>query len=948
MADGFDEGSSLGAWSEGDWGETSPPLEPPRPSTATAYQLGAILGRGGMGVVYAARDPALGRDLALKTLPAGTVGSRVAAARLAREAALTSRLDHPNIIAVLDHGVLPDGRPFYGMPLVRGSSLRNALDRPSDLRSAGDQARLLRALLAVAEGVAAAHDAGVVHRDLKPENVLLGERGEVRIIDWGLATPVPAAEGRWPGLPPLHTSGMVGTRRYMSPEQAAGAAPDPTHDVWSLGRILEEVAGIGAPAELSAVVARATASQGRYPDAGALAEDLLAWFEGRRVAAHAYSPTELLARTLRAWRGPLTVGAVATVVLVGVVVWGWTETRASLARALVAEQQTSEALADVQLDQAQAAAIDGDRRAAELAAADVLRRREDPVARGVLAAFSRAGRPRLQRDAVAPGCAWAVFVPQSTDLICGSGSQVSRISESGLGWVVDGVWAGARMQGQAIVVWTQDGEVGRLDLASGAEVQRLPREMGDWEPLVPPRRLRWTGGELPASGCHGSLQVAIDDGGEAVGMCEDGVLVVARPGDEEARRVPTEAIQEHVATALSRLPDGTVVVGTVRGRLLHIDPHSGATLARVDTRLGAVWQLTASPDGRHILVSGAVGGVGVWRRDREGLVTELPASRNRAVGFVDDHLVAVYDDRIRVWEIPAGRVALHNVGVGLGGLAASADGGRLAVVGGGGTVRVVDVWTGLVERYSFGTRVVKAAAFGASGLLVAGMDGPKAGHWSGETWSSWSGARPLRRLTERPDGLVVGIDMDHGLVLWSDPGSPPVRVGEERTFVDLDRDGNEVAALALDGQAMVLDGTTLRPIAAPEGARSLAHRGEWWAWGTEHSVVVFGPGGRWSLPVPETIVLDVALSPNRRRVAAAGLDGRVFVWSLAPDAPRAGVLVGHKERVASIGFLADGDLASVGWDGQVRVWGLDVLDRDRHALVDEIVSNWSPEGAERR
>ena len=379
---------------------TNPILDGPR------YEVGALLGQGGMGTVHVARDRTLGRDVALKELRPELAEEAQAKGRLAREAAITSRLEHPSIVPVHDVGRLPDGRPYYTMRLVRGRTLARAA---AEAQGAEDRRALVRHVLAAAEAVAAAHDAGIVHRDLKPANILIGRHGETQVIDWGLASPTPEAAARWGDLPGGALLGPVGSDRYMAPEQARGEAPDPRHDVWSLGRTLGRVVG-GAdealPPELAAIVARATAAlpADRYPDAGAFAEDLLRWFEGRRVGAYTYSPAELLRRTVAAWRLPLAVGGLGAAAVAVAVAVGFWQTSQGLERALEAEAE--EALAELRLDQAVSATLAGDRERAERLALGVLEHREDPLARGVLAAFGRASRPVLLREEAAPVCAW--------------------------------------------------------------------------------------------------------------------------------------------------------------------------------------------------------------------------------------------------------------------------------------------------------------------------------------------------------------------------------------------------------------------------------------------------------------------------------------------------------------------------------------------------------------
>ena len=148
--------------------------------SGTRYELVSVLGRGGMAVVYLARDTALDREVALKIFdrPPGD----------ANEARLIARLEHPGIVPVHDFGELPDGRLFYAMKLVRGDRLDRWMAGGRDL---GER---LGVFLRVCETVAFAHAHGVVHRDLKPENVMVGEFGEVLVLDWGIAAELSIAD----------------------------------------------------------------------------------------------------------------------------------------------------------------------------------------------------------------------------------------------------------------------------------------------------------------------------------------------------------------------------------------------------------------------------------------------------------------------------------------------------------------------------------------------------------------------------------------------------------------------------------------------------------------------------------------------------------------------------------------------------------------------------------
>src|SRR5712691_10140429 len=203
--------------------------------TGTRYELLSELGRGGMGVVYLARDTVLDREVALKIVDCvpdadGTHGRAPRA--LATEARILARLEHPGIVPVHDFGELPDGRLFYAMKRVRGDRLDRWLAAGRDL------AERLAVFVRVCEAVAFAHAHHVVHCDLKPENVMVGEFGEVLVLDWGIAQ-TPDCGPRTADCGPI-----AGTPHYMAPEQARGdAGADHRVDVHALGVMLEVMGG---------------------------------------------------------------------------------------------------------------------------------------------------------------------------------------------------------------------------------------------------------------------------------------------------------------------------------------------------------------------------------------------------------------------------------------------------------------------------------------------------------------------------------------------------------------------------------------------------------------------------------------------------------------------------------------------------------------------------------
>ncbi len=203
------------------------------------YRITSKLGEGGMGAVYRAEDQKLGREVALKFLPAGLVADAAAKRRLLKEAQVASRLNHPNIATVYEVGEA-EGVPFIAMELVEGESLRDMLARgPLPANKMLDLARQ------IADGLEEAHGAGVFHRDLKPANIMVNARGQAKILDFGLA--VVSGRERAPEEPPeaFMTRSRTqwstgGTVPYMPPEQIKGETTDARGDIFSFGVLLYE------------------------------------------------------------------------------------------------------------------------------------------------------------------------------------------------------------------------------------------------------------------------------------------------------------------------------------------------------------------------------------------------------------------------------------------------------------------------------------------------------------------------------------------------------------------------------------------------------------------------------------------------------------------------------------------------------------------------------------
>ena len=273
------------------------------------YEIRTLLGAGGMGEVYLARDTKLDRDVALKLLPAAVTQDPERLRRFEQEARSASALNHPAIVAVYDLGQ-SEGQPYISMEFVDGQTLRDIL-APGPLQTR----RALQIAAQIADGLAKAHDLGIVHRDLKPENVMVSNDGFAKILDFGLAKLVAGdvessgsiaetvtAQGTRPGT-------VMGTVGYMSPEQASGRPADNRSDQFSFGVVLYEMlTGRRAFNQSTAVETMSAIIRDDPPAIGQLAPSIpvpVRWIVERCLAkapADRYGSTRDLARDLASAR----------------------------------------------------------------------------------------------------------------------------------------------------------------------------------------------------------------------------------------------------------------------------------------------------------------------------------------------------------------------------------------------------------------------------------------------------------------------------------------------------------------------------------------------------------------------------------------------------------------------------------------------------------------------
>ena len=306
------------------------------------YEILEEIGRGGMGVIYRAQQRHSRRIVAIKRVIAYQADSRETLVRFRREAEAAASLDHPNILPIYEVSESEDGLPFFSMKYATGGNLRSAI---AALHPAPNEC--VRLMAKVARAIAYAHSQGILHRDLQPGNILLDGNGEPMVSDFGLAKWLDETSDL------TRTLTTFGTPGYIAPEQAEGAAGDitPAADIYSLGAILfhllagrppfvganvlsviHQAAATPAPRlrslapsldrDLETILARSLERdpKARYQTAGALAEDLERWLEGRPILARRVLVPARIWRWAR--RNPVLAGAATACLLLGAtVVW---------------------------------------------------------------------------------------------------------------------------------------------------------------------------------------------------------------------------------------------------------------------------------------------------------------------------------------------------------------------------------------------------------------------------------------------------------------------------------------------------------------------------------------------------------------------------------------------------------------------------------------------------
>jgi len=941
--------------------------EPAAPLMDGRFRLGPEIGSGGMGRVYFVHDRRLLRDVALKQ-----------GGWLLREARLVAQLEHPGIVPIYDMGFGTDGEPYFAMRIIRGRDLADVLATTPR----GARAGLLRPLLQAAEAVAYAHSRGVVHRDLKPANIMIGDFGEVQVVDWGLARVLDDAPAPLPGAVRDALAGMdegrLGTPGYMSPEQHEGRPADRRSDVYGLGRVLADVVGSDdtEPA-LSAIVAKCLARDPaeRYPDAAAFAADLGRYLDGARVSAHAYGAGELLRRFVRAYRLPLALAAVAAVALattlaVYVITIADERERAQTAEveARAALARSDRYLARALYGEARRAVDHGDRAEAELLAAHSLALAEDPDARGVLS--SLAGGPRLTRlDGVPLDCPGAQLDPVGEELLCvrpdglalwgfadlqltlrwrkQNPVRVAALVDGGVATATGGAGGGVNLfdRGGRLLVHAAapnnpTAKVTRAGNRAVFETAKLSI-LAD----VSDRAIR---GVVPCdSELHAALVPGRGDGPDlAAALCRDGRLIRGADTAQTALSAP-----EREGFRMALLPGGGVVVGTTKGEVVVLD-RAGREIRSDHLVRGLVRVLAPSPDGALLAVAGEAPPVQLVTLPDLGRLASFP--RRVAAATWDPAApreLVTTGSWLERWRLAAPRPDQPLAGA----YRAPLDDGVISLTPDPGAGGTLDLAFGPYVGRVTPTRLIRARSRSITlkgsvrvgpWVVAAGTDGLE---WRDPTSLAADDERhvafAIRRLASLSDGsLLLGT---YGDVRRAT--DERIDVVDPRPAIDLaaSADGAHAVFVREADRALLRLGageTTAVTVGADPLAVAVAtgvdesiyaaHRGEVAVWDASGGLV----GVHEADDAP---LISVAVAADLRWVAAGGRDGAVYLWRAGEPAPCARY-ADDVERVRAVAFGPEGRwLASGSWDRTLRFRDLDAVDAAVDLLIEDIAGRYA-------
>jgi len=912
---------------------------PPPPATIGDYRIVREVGRGGMGIVYEAEQISFPRRVALKVLPAGPALGPGRLARFQREARTAAQLHHTNIVPVYGassaHGV-----HYYAMQFIDGQGLDEVLralraqanarlpltlGRGLEASARGYWHEVARIGAQVADALDYAHQRKVVHRDVKPSNLLLDGAGTVWVTDFGLVKCLDD-DGDL-----THSGDVLGTARYMSPEQALGRrnAIDGRSDLYSLGAtlyelltlrpvctaadqptILQQIAfeeppaprtlNAAVPRDLETIVLKAMAKdpRSRYPNAAALARDLRHYLAGEAIQARPPGALERLAKWARKRpaAAALLIVSVAAV-LAFVVQISWSNAELRLANARERERAVEAHEARQQERQRALEAEQRERIARRHLYAAQMNMIQQAWERGHVARV----RTLLESQLPAAG---------QEDLRGFEWFYYARLSHR------DRFALPGHMHAVAATAVSPDGRT----LATGS----YDRTIALWD--LPSGKRRAT---LP--GHHGWVTALV--------FTKDGALISG--GDDGALRTWREAMPQapifcgSPVVALALAPDGTLAAGCHDGTIRLYADRARPPQAVLAAHAGQVLALAFSPDGMTLASGGTDGVVYLWdvmtRQVRDSLTAH--GGGVRSVAFAPDGTLLASgsdDETVRLWDALNGseRAVLRGHTDSVGGVVFAPDSQTLASVSGApfrtsrpndlfvrqttprakpGEVKLWNVQTHLERATLKGhTGPVFAAAFTPDGrTLITGSDDATAIAWdvAGPEQATLPGhTLEINALAFAPDGATLAtVSDDRRLMLWDVAGGrEKLTRTEPRSnlkFVVYSPDGKLLALGGGDHDIKLWDAATCADVATLTGHRRTIR------------AIAFSPDGR-----------TLATAAGDVEGAVKPVAGEIKLWDVASRTQRLG-FAGHPLAVRSVAFSPDGKLLASGSDDRtVKLW----------------------------
>jgi len=921
-----DRGVGMGAAYEGSPTVELTPARVRRPGglpLIPGYELFDVLGRGGMGIVYLARQVRLNRPCALKMILAGEHAGPGAVLRFLKEAETVALLRHPHIVQIYSMGD-HDGRPYLELEYLDGGSLARKLEgRPLPAREAAGLVE------AITHAVHEAHRLGVVHRDLKPGNVLLTADGVPKVSDFGLAKSLTAESGL------TLTESTLGTPGYMAPEQAAGHARlvGPPADVYALGAILyelttgrppfraatpletmEQARSIepvppcrlqpSFPRDLETICLKCLRKEPdrRYASAAELGADLRRFLAGEPILARAVPTWERALKWARRRPVPAALGAALLLALAGLLAQGaWSYRRIDRALALARAEGRA-------ADRARAEAVAEKNRAQ----AETYRARFSE-ARAVRAAHA----PGWRREALATLARLAAIDTPGRDRVALRGEAVACLGSLDIHEVAR--FAGLRgvrgldfdRGGGLLATAGSDGRVHVWDLVAAREVKVIV------DPAVDPARLFTKDAPWPA------VRFRPDGKGLAYATWSRGVEAIGL-----ADRVPTRLLGAGPGRprALSFDRGGTRVAASwADGRAGVYRVDTGAPIRVVEIPADHhQLPIALAPDGDRFATMGPGSTVRLWGLDGSAPITPgRHADYVRALAFNAEGTVlasASSDNTVTLWDVARAeeRATLRGHASSVNGVAFSPEGDLVATAGDDQSLRVWAARGGeprLVLRPGLGP--LTAVAFGPDGdRLAVGADEAVVYELSGrrERRELVGHTYEVADLVGHPrQPLFLSASFDQDVIAWDWATGRP-----GRRWKGDDSHPIRVLAVSPDG----------RRVAVGPGAYDTRRHRDF-------------PIGVWALgrDTPERRLAGhrkgltaLAFDPSGMRLASGDEAGEVIFWDVANERILGRATRGPEE-VSALEFLADGATLVVGQGDRIILRDLEERDPPREVAV---------------